>query len=65
MSGLVKNFGGFHAQGTEINGRGVSEEQTTFGTIVVANGTSGTPAQIAAAVQAVLASGHSALGLSR
>lgn len=46
MSGLLVNRGGFHSQGTEINGKGVSEEQTSLGKIVVANGTSDTPANI-------------------
>jgi hypothetical protein len=46
MSGLLKNYGGFFAQGTEILGKGVSEEKTTFGTIVTAGGISDTPANI-------------------
>ena len=44
MSGLIVNRGGFHAQGTEIHGKGVSEEQTTIGKITLANGTQATAA---------------------
>jgi hypothetical protein len=65
MSGLIVIIGGFHAQGTEINGHGVSEEQTSFGKIVVANGTSGTPAQIQALITAALLNRQSVHGLSR
>ena len=63
MSGLIVNRGGFHAQGTEINGKGVSEEQTSIGKIVVANGTSDTPANILKRVASL--SGANAHGLSR
>ena len=65
MSGLLANRGGFHAQGTEIHGKGVSEEQATVGTIVVANGTSGTPAAIQTAVAKAVAAKQSPNGLTR
>lgn len=65
MSGLLVNRGGFHAQGTEINGKGVSEEQSTIGTIVTANGTSITPAALIKKLSTVLASGINTHGLSR
>jgi hypothetical protein len=52
MSGLLKNSGNFHAQGTEINGHGVSEEQSSFGTIVTAGGISDTPANITKKISA-------------
>lgn len=48
MSQLLKNYGNFLAQGTESLGRGISEEETTLGTTTLANGISGTPAQLAA-----------------
>ena len=47
MSGSLFNRGGFHAQGTEMHGKGISEEQVSFGTTVSANGTSGTPVALA------------------
>lgn len=62
MSGLLYNRGGFHAQGTEINGKGVSEEQATRGKIVVANGTSDTPANI---LTKIIARGGTHLALSQ
>jgi hypothetical protein len=46
MSGLLFNYGGFHAQGTEPDGKLISEEQSTFGTEPTPNGFSGTPAQV-------------------
>jgi len=63
MSGLILNRGGFHAQGTEINGKGVSEEQSSRGKIVTANGTSDTPANILKLIAAV--GTKNAHGLSR
>ena len=65
MATSLYNFGGFYAQGTEQHGHGVSEEQTTIGKIVVANGTTGTPAEIAALRMSVLNAGKNAHGLSR
>jgi hypothetical protein len=65
MSGLLFNYKGFHAQGTEINGKGVSEEQTTMGTIVTANGTSIKPAALLTTAATVVAAKKSTLGLSR
>jgi hypothetical protein len=65
MSGLLFNYKGFHAQGTEINGHGVSEEQTTLGTIVTANGTSAKPATVAASAATAVAAGKNAHGLSK
>ena len=64
MSGLLYTVGGFHAQGSEIHGKGVSEEQTTVGKVVTANGTTDTPANIIVKVSQVLAAGKSAHGLS-
>lgn len=64
MSGLLANRGGFHAQGTEINGKGISEEQTTLGKEVTANGDSNTPGQHLLQRAIVLAAGKSGHGLS-
>jgi len=47
MSGLLFNYGGFNAQGTEPLGTGVSQEQATFGTESTANSAnSDTPANL-------------------
>lgn len=65
MSGLLNNVGNFRAQGTEILGKGISEEQMTLGKIVTANGTSDTPANILITKSTVLSAGKSAHGLSQ
>lgn len=65
MSGLIINRGGFHAQGSEINGKGISEEQTTIGKETTANGDSDTPAGHVIKREKALRSGSSAHGLSR
>lgn len=62
MSGLLVNIGGFHAQGTEINGKGVSEEQSTRGTIVTPNGTSDTITNVTKKLSTI---SGSRLGLTR
>ena len=63
MSGLLFNYGGFHAQGTEIHGVGISEEQETFGNEVASNGTVGLPAAILALQVTALAAGDNLTGL--
>jgi hypothetical protein len=50
MSGLIVNRGGFHAQGSEINGKGVSEEQSTIGKVVTENGLTVSLTELATAV---------------
>lgn len=65
MSGLLYNFGDFHAQGSEIHGKGVSEEVSTLGKVVTANGTSDTPANIILKREKAIASLHNAHGLSQ
>jgi hypothetical protein len=65
MSGLLYNFGNFHAAGTEIHGKGLSEEQSTIGKEVTANGDSDTPAKHIVARATVLAAGKNVHGLSR
>ena len=65
MSGLLVNRGGFHAQGTEINGKGISEESTTLGKEVTANGDSDTPANHIIKRAAAITAGKNAHGLSR
>ena len=63
MSGLLFNYGDFHAQGTEIHGKLLSEEQATFGTEPTPNGRPLTPAQTQAAIVEV--AGANLTGLQR
>ena len=64
MSGLLFNYGNFHAQGTEQHGVGISEEQITFGTESTSNSSiSDTPANILAAQATALAAGFNLTGL--
>jgi len=65
MSALLFNYGGFNAQGTEMKGVGISQEQSTFGTEVAPNGVTGTPAQIQAAILEALNNGASVFALKR
>jgi len=64
MSGLLYNYKGFLAQGTEILGKGVSEEQTTVNKITTANGIVDTPVNITTMRNTVIAAGKSIHGLS-
>jgi hypothetical protein len=64
MSGLLFNYGGFYAQGTETLGTGVSQEQVSFGTEATANSAhSDTPANIIKLQATALAASASLGGL--
>ena len=66
MSGLLYTVGGFHAQGTELmQGRLISEEQSTYGTEPTPNSQTLTPTQINAQVETALAAGQNVTGLYR
>jgi hypothetical protein len=65
MSGLLYNVGGFHAQGTEIHGVLISEEQATFGTEPTPNSQSLLPAQIQSQIGTAVVAGQNLTGLYR